>query len=259
MPSLAELQRGFADALRDPGAPPPDAVRRAAGTPGRFNVYRNNMAAGLVDALRATFPAVQRLVGKEYFDAVARAYIDRHPPGSPVLLLYGRDLGSFLESFPSASGVPYLGDVARLEWARVNALHAADAAPMEIAALAGLSAEKLEAAVLSPHPSLNRVDSPWPVVSLWRACLDAGDSQEVDMSGREHAVVIRPALKVGVYAAPPGAGAFLEALQNGSALGAAAREALDATREVDLSAHLEFVFRIGAVCAVNFPQQDDQQ
>lgn len=256
MSSLADLQAVFARALRDPASPVPRPVRNTEAAPStrRFNVYRNNMVVSLVDALKAAFPAIHRLVGEDYFNAVARAYIDKHPPSSPVLLRYGRRFGDFLEQFPTASGVPYLGDVARLEWAHIHALHAADAEPAAIESLASLPEKVLSSARLELHPSVMHVASRWPVVALWSACVNPDDAGDVDMNTAQTAVVSRPALRVGVHAAPPGGGAFLAALAEGSSLGVAAAQAMEADEAFDLAGQLQFVFQIGAVATVN-PQQ----
>lgn len=260
MPTLAELQSGFARALRDPAVPAPRELGAGAGcgSSRRFDVYRNNMVVSLVDTLRSTFPAVYRLVGEDYFTAVAREYIVQQPPDSPVLLYYGATFGDFLEAFPSAAGVPYLGDVARLEWARIRALHAADAEPASIDALADVDEAKLDSITFMLHPSLSVIRSRWPVVSLWTACLNPDHSDDVDMNALEDGVVIRPALKVGIYALPPGGAAFLTALQRGETLGAAARRAMEANEEFDLAAQLRFIFETGIVTAVNSPQEQDQ-
>jgi len=250
VPSLAELQRRFARALRDPGLPAPLPLRSSSDGR-RFDVYRNNVTVSLVDALRSTFPAVHRLVGEEYFAAAARAYISEHPPRSPVLLLYGETFGEFLDRFPSASGAPYLGDVARLEWARMNALHAADAAPTGIDGLSGLPEESLESAALVPHPSLGLVASRWPVVSLWQASVDPGGEVEVDMRKPEQALVVRPALMVEVRRLPPGGAVFVGALLSGCRLGEAVQQAADAAEQFDLAMLLQLIFEAGAVAAVN--------
>lgn len=260
MPSLAELQSGFARALRDPAAPAPRELDTGAGcgSSRRFDVYRNNMVVSLVDALRSTFPVVHRLVGEDYFTAVAREYVAQQPPDSPVLLYYGATFGDFLDSFPSAAGVPYLGDVARLEWARIRALHAADAEPASIDALAGVDQAKLESITFTLHSSLSLIRSRWPVVSLWTACLNPDHSGDVDMNAPENGVVIRPALKVGIHALPHDGAAFLAALQRGETLGAAARRAVEANEEFDLAAQIRFIFEAGCVAAVNSTQEQDQ-
>ena len=262
MPSLAELQREFARALHDPRAPAPRAVKRSAPTAAsrRFDVYRNNVVAGLVDALKAAYPAVHRLVGEEYFAAVARVYVREHPPRSPLLMYYGGELGGFLDQFPSASKVPYLGDVARLEWARVTAHHARDAEPVAVSALAAVPESQLEALTFRLHPSLSLIRSRWPVVSLWRATTDPDKAGAVDMHAPERAVVLRPALNTCVHLLSPGDDAFLDALARGAALGEAANRAAETEQGFDLAAQLQLVFRIGAVTAVNPPadQRDNK-
>ena len=51
----------------------------------RFAVHRNNVVAGLVKALEARFPAAEKIVGKEFFAAMARAFVLERPPRSPLL------------------------------------------------------------------------------------------------------------------------------------------------------------------------------
>src|SRR5260370_42116310 len=91
VPRLAERQRDFAAALLDPELPLPPGLVGPDGEPSprRFAVYRNNVVAGVVDALKAGFPAVRRIVGAEVFPAIARAAVPPHPPGSPIPLPSG--------------------------------------------------------------------------------------------------------------------------------------------------------------------------
>ena len=97
MTALHELQQAFSNALKDPEEPTPSSV---AGRPGenpakRFGVYRNNVTVSLVEALIAAFPAVHRLVGDEFFKAMARVYVGLHPPRSPLMFAYGQDFPDF--------------------------------------------------------------------------------------------------------------------------------------------------------------------
>ncbi|MEL6963263.1 MAG: DNA-binding domain-containing protein, partial [Pseudomonadota bacterium] len=87
---LADVQAGFVEALTQPDLAVPETIawRRGRPVPRRFNVYRNNVVAGMTEALRATFPAVEKLVGEDFFAASARIYIDQNPPQSPLLFRY---------------------------------------------------------------------------------------------------------------------------------------------------------------------------
>ena len=107
----------------EPNAAPAE-VRNEA----RFAIHRNTVFVGLIETLRSTFPVIGRLVGEDFFRAAARAFAADHPPKSPVLAEYGEGFAGFLEEFEPARELPYLADVARLEWLRNLAFHAPDRA-----------------------------------------------------------------------------------------------------------------------------------
>lgn len=261
MPSLAELQADFAAALTDPALPAPAAVLRQVDLPQsrRFDVHRNNVMVGLIEALKATFPALRRLVGADFFKAAAGAYIRKEPPRSPVLLLYGRGFGDFLDDFEPAKNVPYLGDVARLEWARVNAHHAADAEPVSIDRLAAVPQGALEGLRFTLHPSLQLLRSRFPVVSLWAVTGGADPTAEIEMTCGEAAAVLRPAAAVDVRLLPPGGYAFMEQLASGHSLAQAAGQASESCPDFDLAAHLQGLFELGAVVDLQAPDSNSQK
>lgn len=239
--------------------PVPDAIGRKDGEPAkrRFDVYRNNVASGMIEALRATYPAVDKLVGPEFFAASARVYLDQQPPRSPLLFRHGETFGDFLESFPPAASTPYLGDVARLEWARLEAYHAKDSKPLSIEALGsflesgGGGASDVGKLRFTLHPSLALIASRWPIVSLYAASTGQGASSDVDMKRPEQALIIRPSLKVDIRPIPNGTFAFMSALKDGAALEEATSTAADVAENFDLSEHLQGLFAIGAVSAIN--------
>jgi hypothetical protein len=253
MTSLAEWQGAFAEALVDAETPPPTGIRTPRKRPTgpsaerRFAIYRNNVTTALIDTLRATFPVVEALVGKSFFEACARAYARQAPPRSPLLFHYGADFGAFLAAFPPAGSVPYLGDVARLEFARLKALHAAAATSLPIDAIAHLSPSELTGLVFRFHPSATLLQSPFPIVSIWFDVRGEGSPGSVDLGVEETALVLRPALDVEVHAIASGGGAFFAALMNGACLGSAADIAQMQTAEFDLPAHLAMLFKSGSV------------
>src|SRR5712691_10761115 len=102
----------------------------------RLGVYRNTFASILTRALRLSYPAVERLVGAEFFESAVRAFIEEQPPRSACLDDYGESFPDFLVRLEAVAALTYLPDVARLEWAVSRALHAPDADPLGIARLA---------------------------------------------------------------------------------------------------------------------------
>src|SRR5262245_49147471 len=125
---LHELQRTIARGiLADEAAALADVIRED-GLPfdKRLQVYRNNTFMSLTEALKTTYPVVSALVGEKFFATVAKAHIAAQPPRAPRLAEYGAGFADFLAGFEPARALPYLPDVARLEWAINGAYHAPD-------------------------------------------------------------------------------------------------------------------------------------
>ena len=222
MTEFAELQREFAGAVLDIEAAVPAEVRRkSGGVPSRrFGVYRNNVYAGLIGVLAGRFPVVARLVGEEFFRAMARLYVEREPPASAVLLRYGASFPNFIAGFAPAASVPYLADMAALEWAWHSAYHAADAAPLSLQELAS-AVDRAAGAVLILHPSLGIVRSPYPIVSIYELNAQSGAVPPTQVAGAEDAMVARPRLEVEMRRLPEGGASFILALKAGRPIGEA--------------------------------------
>jgi hypothetical protein len=177
--SLLETQRAIRRALCADG--PSDAV---AGLPAAaVSIHRNNMLHALTRALALGFPAVERMVGANFFQAMAAAFVRRSPPSSVWLDIHGEDFAAFIKTFAPARPLPYLADLARLD--RAAALAAmADPRPAVCAAdLAGLDADGATALHFRPHSSLRLLTSPFPVDALRRAALTADEAalQQLDL------------------------------------------------------------------------------
>lgn len=227
MPRPEGFEAAFAAALlAEEGIPPPGLRDPSRNGARRFAVYRNTVAASLVRALGASFPAVEALVGEAFFRGLALLFLRAHPPRSPVLHEWGEAFPDFIAAFPPAAPLPYLADVARLDRTVLRAFHAADAEPVGLEALAAIPPEALEALRILPHPAAALVMSPHPVVSLRAEATGGTADRPVDLARAETALVTRPGLTVEVTALPPGAAALAGALLAGASFGEAAERAL---------------------------------
>jgi hypothetical protein len=245
------VQADFAAALRDPAAALPAGLRAWNGSDPalRFAVYRNNVVSSLVAALAETFPVVRELVGGEFFDALAREFVRLHAPASPMLAEYGAGFADFMAGFEPAAALPYLADVARLEFARLQAFHAADAPWLDARHLATSLArpERLADTRVRLHPSLQVLVSGHAVVSLWAAHQGHGELAEVDPAQPEAALVLREHDDAAVIAVPQATAYFVQALAAGHTLGRAATAG--AAAAFDLSAALGLLIAHGAFTA----------
>ncbi|HWA41954.1 MAG TPA: DNA-binding domain-containing protein [Hypericibacter adhaerens] len=255
---LDERQRQFAMAILDPDMPVPPGLVGPDGAPSakRFAVYRNNVVAGLVEALRAAFPALRRIVGDEFFSAMARIYAAQEPPRSPIMLAYGAGFADFVGAFAPAQGLPYLRDVARLERAWAEAYHAPEARPIDPAALGRVRPDRLPCIRFVLHPSLRIVRSPFPVLTLWQTNIGDGMPSAVDIAGGgEDILVIRAAAEVELRALPAGAARFIQALATGAPVADATALALGDEPGFDLARALRGLLEAGAMVGWNLPEE----
>lgn len=230
-------QAAFAAALLDPDRACPADLRSWNGSDPapRFAVYRNNVVVSLADALADQFPVTLELVGAEFFHAMARVFVLRHPPRSRTIACIGAPFPGFIASFEPAASIPYLADVAQLEMARIQACHAADADTLGTDAIGRVLADPRQLAQLAValHPSVHLLSSSHAIFSLWAAHQGVLDIAEVDPDVRQHVLVFRDGLDVRTMQIPFGTCVFLKRLHGGSPLAEAAGAAAAAASPAD--------------------------
>lgn len=214
-----EQQAGFAAAILDPALRIPGGLRPSS----RFAIYRNNVFAGLLGTLRSRFPVTERLLGTDCFDGCGLRFIATHPPSSPVIHEYGAAFADILGTLPELTSLAYLADVARLEWARHAALHAADAPVLQPQDLAGVPADRVGDLTFRLHPAAQLVRSAYPIHAIWQTNTRDAETHVIsaDLAG-ESVLVARQGDDVSVLPLPPAAAAFVAALFAGEPLSVAA-------------------------------------
>ncbi len=256
MPSLHELQQGFVAAVLDGhGAAPMLAITPAADAAERIAIYRRAVFANYRNALGATFPVVARLTGTPFFNAAVDAFVHARPSRSGDLNVYGDAFADFLSNYAPAATLPYLSDVARLEWAIDEASRAGDAprAPASVlAALAGVAPDRLPAVRVTLEPSCRLVASRYPILRLWQvnqADPEGDDRVSLD-DGGQALLVRRDERGIALELLTAGERAWLEALASGAALGIAIDAAQTADAAFDLGAALRTHIATGTIASV---------
>lgn len=245
MRNLPDLQRRFAAAIAAPAA---------CGHAG-LAVYRNAVRANYRNALAASYPVVRALTGTPFFHAAVDAFVAAEPSRCGDLNAYGDAFPAFLAAYPHARELPYLPDVARLEWAQDEAARAADAddtPERTLAALGAVAAADLATCRVRVDPSCRLLHSPHPVLRIWQVHQDgfAGDPQVDLAAGPDRLLVRRRGWEVVIERVPAGAFAWLAALAAGADLSAALDAALAAEPAFDFGAALAARVTDGTVCGV---------
>jgi hypothetical protein len=240
---LRELQLEFAGAVFEEADTRMGQQVRANGLSGarRLQVYRNNVFASLISALGAVYPVVQRLVGDGFFRYAADRYIRLHPSTSGNLHDFGGAFAEFLATFPAAAGLPYLPDVARLEWAYHQVFHAAEHAPLDLSALRAIPPEHHLALKFHLHPASRLFASEYPVLRIWQVNQEdyAGDGAVDLTEGGVQILVIRHHIEVDLQPLGKGEYAMLTALAANHDLASACEAALGVEPDCGLTACLQ--------------------
>ena len=141
----------------------------ALGPAGRLDVYAQMYWARLVDVLHDDFPRVAAILGADRFTALACAYLSRHPSTHPSVRWLGADFADFLVGHGPVEGLPFLADLARLEWTRLAVFDAADLAPLRVEELRAVPPSAWPRLTFHPIPALRVLHLGWPAHELWAA------------------------------------------------------------------------------------------
>lgn len=228
---LRELQLDFLQSLfaREDTEQLP-VLGGALGVARRLAIYRNNVLENLTGALEAVYPVVRRLVGEAFFHHAARQYACLHPSASGDIHCFGGSLADFLVSFPGASELVYLPDVARLEWLLHEAFHALDQPALNLQRLAGLPAEHYPQIRFKLHPACRMMTSRYPVLRIWETNQPGyvGEDQVKFEEGGMSLLIRRPQFTPEIVSLSPGGYVLLHAFSSGLSLDHALPLALEA-------------------------------
>lgn len=236
-------QTTFHSGLLNPERPDPDGLTDGQNRPAgrRYGVYRNNVTVSLRDALAEGFPSIVKLIGRDNFDHVARAYLRQSPPGSPLMMYYGTGLPEFIASLTQLSHLPYLRDVARIDVAMRQSYHAEDSIGIDPSELQALGEKALLAARMTFAPSMILLRAQWPSGSIWRYTMRDGDKPT---GTAEDVLILRADYDPEPFVLGPGAADVLSALISGSPFGVAVEGGCD---HFDLAALLNLLLTHNAI------------
>ena len=256
MRSLRDLQQQFADAVfAADGGFPAFATTGRASPEERIGIYRRAVFANYGNALAATYPVVQKLVGAPFFRAAVDGFVRASPSCSSDLNVYGEAFGDFLAAYAPAADLPYLPDVARLEWAIDEANRAEDPAStpdLVLAALAIVPADRLPAIRLRLAASCRFVVSDYPILRIWevnQSHHDGDDRVQLDESADR--LLVRRGAR-GVVLERPISGEFewLTALAAGATLADAIEAAQGSHASFDLGDAMRTHIGSGTLAAI---------
>ena len=250
MKSERDFLRQFAQSLLEPSPPKAlleDIVEEGISAQDRLNIYRSNVYGSLSRALAQAYPVVLQVIGEENFRSLSRAYIQAYPPSQAHLATYGSRLAAFVSTFEPAQEIPYLSDLAALEWAQIKAYFASPARTLDYEALQNLSPERRPQVVFDLAPSATVLMSEFPILKIWEMyheqTLNRG-SLDWDGIG-DCALVFRPNQAVETHRLDLAAAILFHRLDRKENFQQAAKMAVECDPEFDLEGTLVYYLEHG--------------
>lgn len=206
---------------------------------GLMDIYRNNASGGTLIAMSLTYPACEKIVGERFFNATCKEFFRHNRLKSCNLDDYGGEFAEFLENFTPAQGLPYLPDVARLEWAFHKSGIAEKGNMLDQETIAKIPQEKYFNLRFSLHPSAQFVSSKYAIHEIWKMAQDDNDKTlNLDEAGSAELMLIRQNKKVDIIELTPAELVFLKVLKEGKSFYEAFDEAGKKEEEFDLAFYL---------------------
>jgi hypothetical protein len=223
----------------------------------RLQVYRNNFVISLREALASVYPVIQKLVGEEFFQHVAREYVQRYPSRTGNLHDFGDEFADFLDSFPGLDALPYLPDMARLEWAYHHVFHATEDNVLNLSALAAVDEKQMAGVTFQRSNSCVCLASDYPILHIWQANQNEQDSAQTIESvsldeGGVRLVVLRHGQNIEFRPLSVGVFALIEALAKNKTFAQACDITLEVEIDCDIAAALQFLVEQKIVSGFSF-------
>ncbi len=135
----------------------------------RLEVYRGGYLARTEEALKEVYEAVRHVMGEKAFHQLAERYARFHASRDYNLSHKGEKLPEFLKTTSWIKNLPFLSDLARLEWFVAAAFHAAERPPLDQRTLSAMAPQEWEQMRFAFQPSVQFVESAWPILDIWQA------------------------------------------------------------------------------------------
>jgi hypothetical protein len=165
----------------------------------RFEIYRFGYRARLVECLADDYPVLASVLGETAFESLAASYIERFPSSAPSLNFFGRNMARFLAERPVAGfegRERFFAELATLEWAIVEVIHAETAPPLDAAALQALRPEDWTTARFERSDAVRLLRFEHPVNAFFQARRVGGEDAAIPEPKPSATAVYRHGLTV---------------------------------------------------------------
>lgn len=221
----------------------------------RLQVYRNNIFETKLENLRRIYPTIIKLVGDDFFRTITQHFIKNQPSSSGNLIDYGGNYSDFLETFEATTSIPYLSEIAELEWGYHQLFHAADSHMLDITRLNSISENQYPNLKFTLNPACKLFVFQYPIYHIWKMCHESAEQEgSIDLNqGGDNILLVRHPLELTIQIHKLSAGEFalLAALMANNTFAEACDNALKIQHNLDVTYVLGQQISMGTITDFN--------
>jgi hypothetical protein len=255
---LDEVQHSFARALIGTGDADLFALISEDGATAvaRLSIYQTNVARRLIATLVSTYPVICHLVDRGFFDYAADTFLRRTLPTSSCLSEYGEEFPSFLDGFPPAAEIPYLSDVARLEWHVGRVVRGARHPAVPVKTLMGALERCIKAGIDASHiyfrfaPNVRFLRSRYAIDTIWKMHQEGPPMNGLSLGNAGVNLQISGGDRLCISHLSPPTWAFRSQLSSGASLDAAFSSVTAMCTDFDCASEIATLLNDGCIVEV---------
>lgn len=214
----------------------------------RINIYKNNVVSTLRENIIAKYPIILALVGEEFLNYCVREYVKNNPSKNGNLDFYGKEFANFIASFKPAQTLPYLSDVAKLEWLLHEIYFDEDIKILDKIKFSKTDVNQLENVKFKVNKAVKLIASKYPIYQIYQMVND-NLIKDLDISsGGENLLIIRPEFKIKAIEIYDSEYQFLSALFNSKTLHEAYLQAERIDNDFDVGRALQKFISLEIFC-----------
>jgi hypothetical protein len=215
---------------------------------GLMGIYQSSAIANITNSLSLSYPVIEKLVGKDFFQAMCKKYIVKHWPTSGNMDDYGEFFPSFLAEFEQVKHLLYLEDVAQLEWLFHQSSLANDKSFFDWTCLAKVTSSEAITFLLSPSVSI--MCSTMPVDKIWLMNqVNALENIELSLESDNDTFIVlfRQGLKTEMMTVDEGEFTFLQSIEKGLNFEAVVESAKAVDADIAIDHSLKKYIELGII------------
>ncbi|MDB2414270.1 DNA-binding domain-containing protein [Rickettsiales bacterium] len=251
MTSLKKIQQNFINDILDEKLSTKDYFNsKYISAKSLIGIYQDSCIGNILSPMKMTFPAVEKTLGKEFFDFTCREYIKKNPPRKPNMYEYGSDFPDFLDNFEPVGDLEYIANLARLECLYQESIFCDKSPSFDVDKFSKILPDDYSELKFTLNPSTRFFSCDYKVFHKWHVSRK-DMSGELDNNFKKDdnikLMLTRPDMQVNVIILKDCEYNFLDKLSNNNNLYQAFDSATDINENFDLVTNINKYIQMGVL------------